>query len=390
MKKKILFVINSLGCGGAEKSLVSLLSLFDYGKYDVDLLMMDPGGMFMSLLPKDVNVLPQPDYLRFCREGGFSPKYSIRRLYTSVGLRSKPKCCGKPLHDAQAYWKYAGGAFDVLPGKYDAAVAWGQGNPTHFIAEKVNAVRKIAVINVNYEGAGHNKDFDRKYYSRYDIIANVSDDLNRMTKEVFPEFSDRMITLYDINNADLINRMAEEKDPFSDVGDELKIVTAGRMTFQKGYDIAVLGANILKQKGLRFKWYFVGDGPERHKVEDLIAQHDLADNIVLAGAVSNPYVYMKHADIYVQTSRFEGYCLTLCEARILNTPVISTDFDVVHNQLTNEVNGLIVGIDPSSVADGIIRLWKDAGLREKIRENIMKEKKGNKEEINKLYKMIEG
>ena len=60
MKKKLLFVINSLGCGGAEKSLVSLLSVMDERRYDVDLLMFNPSGMFMPLLPDYVHVLPQP------------------------------------------------------------------------------------------------------------------------------------------------------------------------------------------------------------------------------------------------------------------------------------------------------------------------------------------
>ena len=160
MKKRVLFVINSLGCGGAEKSLVSLLPLFDYEKYEVDLLMFNPGGMFMPLLPQEVTVLPQPAYLRWCAAGGTNLRYVLTRLKVSAGIRSNPQCGGKPLHDAQKYWKYAAAAFDTLEKPYDAAIAWGQGNPTHFVAEKVRAKRKIAVVNVNYETAGHNREFD--------------------------------------------------------------------------------------------------------------------------------------------------------------------------------------------------------------------------------------
>ncbi|MDA1570382.1 glycosyltransferase, partial [Bacillus cereus] len=60
MKKKILFVIDSLQSGGAEKSLVSLLSLFDYTKYEVDLLMFSASGLYLPLLPKQVNILEVP------------------------------------------------------------------------------------------------------------------------------------------------------------------------------------------------------------------------------------------------------------------------------------------------------------------------------------------
>lgn len=97
---------------------------------------------------------------------------------------------------------------------------------------------------------------------------------------------------------------------------------------------------------------------------------------------------MNNADIYVQTSRFEGYCLTLGEARILNTPVISTNFDVVYNQLVDGENGLIVDMKPKAIAEAIERISRDSVLREHIVDNLKKEKKGNIEEIEKLYNLL--
>lgn len=391
MKKNILFVINSLGLGGAEKSLTSLLNVMDYSRYSVDLLMFNPGGMFMTLLPKEVNILPQLDFLKSnqsIKMQVLRPKYLLARITASIGLR-----CNKgknKLHPAQCYWKYAGFAFDVLPGHYDAAIAWGQGNPTHYVAKKVQAARKIAIINVNYEGAGHKKSFDRCYYREYNYIATVSDDLCKMSKRVFPEFEDKMVPLYDINNGDMIAKMAEEENPFTGEPAPVKIVTVGRLVEQKGYDLAVDVAEILKQQGICFKWFFVGEGPERTRIENRIARANLEEQVVLVGAKDNPYVYMKHADIYVQTSRFEGYCLTLGEARMLNTPVVSTNFDVVYNQLRDGENGLIVEMNPKAIADAIQRLWNDSELRNHIVEELKAEKKGNTEEIEKFYQLVEG
>ena len=390
MKKKILFVINSLGLGGAEKSLTSLLNVMDYSRYSVDLLMFNPGGMFMTLLPKQVNILPQLNFLKSnqsIKMQVLRPKYLLARITASIGL-----CCNKgknKLHPAQCYWKYAGFAFNVLPGHYDAAIAWGQGNPTHYVARKVRAAKKIAVINADYEAAGHKKDFDRCYYREYQYIANVSDDLCSKSKQVFPEFNEKMMTLYDINNGEMIARMAEEKNPFVGESIPLKIVTVGRLVVPKGFDLAVSAAEILKRQGICFKWFFVGEGPERTRIEALIAQANLEKQIVLVGATDNPYVYMKHADIYVQTSRFEGYCLTLGEARMMNTPVISTNFDVVYNQLRDGENGLIVEMNPKAIADAIQRLWNDTVLRNHIVDKLRAEKKGNSEEIEKFYRMVE-
>lgn len=391
MKKKLLFVINSLGIGGAEKSLVSLMNTIDFDRYEIDLLMLQPGGPFLRLLPEEVHILPQLEFLESnnsIRSQLMHPKYLAARVAASAGLRINRR--RKTLHPAQCYWKYAGYAFNPLPEYYDAAIAWGQGNPTHYVAVKVKAHEKIAVINANYEAAGHNRKFDMSYYAHYSYIVNVSDQLCAITQKVFPEYADRMITIYDINNARVIEDMSDEGNPFEQGGHVLKLVTVGRVSREKGYDLAVQTAIILKNRGIHFQWVFVGDGPEFAVIKSMISKAHLEDMIVLAGSQTNPYIYMKHADIYVQTSRFEGFCLTIGEARILNIPIVSTDFDVVRNQIKDGRNGLITEMDPESIANAIIRLSRDNALRNKIVSELKKEKKGNLEEIEKWYQIFEG
>ena len=388
--KKILFVINSLELGGAEKSLVSLLNTFDLNKYEIDLLMFRVTGMFLKLLPAKVNVLPS---LAFLSPGTSffvqlkHPWHLAAKARASFGLRKNNKT--KKLHPAQCYWKYTSKCFETLSKEYDVAVAWGQGNPTHYVAEKVNADKKLAVINVNYEGAGHNKEFDYQYYKKFNYIIAVSEELGSLVNQVFPDFKEKTRVIYDINNAELILKMAAASNPFENEKNVLKIVTAGRLTNQKGYDLAVEAAKILKSQGVNFKWYFIGEGVCRSSLETMINQYDLSDMVILSGAQDNPYVYIKNADIYVQTSRFEGYCLTIAEARILNKPIVSTDFDVVHNQIISEENGIIVDMKPKSIADAIVRLYSEKGLCGKLINNLSLEKKGNTEEVEKWYSLIE-
>lgn len=390
MKKEILFVINSLGLGGAEKSLISLLTSFDYNKYNVDLLMFRSEGMFLKLLPVEVNILPELDFLtsnRSLKRQIENPKYLIARLRASIELRKNSKT--KTLHPAQCYWKYSGNCFNSIDKKYDVAFAWGQGNPTHYVAKKVHADKKIAFINADYENVGHNKEFDFKFYQNYDFIVAVSDELFEKIKLVFPDFSDKMRTIYDINNAELIKKMADESNPYVNIRDRVIIVTVGRIVEQKGYDIAVEAARILRDSNIDFQWFFVGDGVSRNEIEKLISEYHLVDKIILTGAKDNPYVYMKNADIYVQTSRFEGYCLTLGEARILNKPIVSTNFDVVYNQLKNGENGLIVEMSGNAVAEGIQLLINNPSLCNSLVNSLTNEKKGNVEEIKKIFQLIE-
>ena len=106
------------------------------------------------------------------------------------------------------------------------------------------------------------------------------------------------------------------------------------------------------------------------------------------GAKANPYPYMKAADIYVQTSKFEGYCLTLAEARMLNVPCVTTNFDVVYAQMIDGDNGLVVEMSAEAVVDGIIRLTTDQELYQHIKGYQIQEKKGNVEEIEKFYDLL--
>lgn len=391
MRKSILFVINSLGCGGAEKSLLSLLSLLDYDKYDVTLQMFSRGGMFEELLPPEVHVRKELDYTAFCSQSmvkqmlSFDLRRIAARVRTSLFLRSNAKK-GRPLHDAQAYWKYSAAAYDPLPERYDVAIAWGQGTPTHFVAEKVQAQKKFAWVNADYENVGHNKDFDCKYYAAFTGIICVSDKLCLTLQKAFPEYAAKMTTIYDINNPATIFTMADQ--PCSLLNREnLTLVTVGRLVPQKGYDIAAKAAWLLKKRNVKFHWYVVGGG-DSAPIEKDIAQYGISDCFTLLGAKANPYPYMKAADIYVQTSKFEGYCLTLAEARMLNIPCVTTNFDVVYAQMIDGDNGLVVEMSAEAVADGIIRLATDQELYQHIKGYQIQEKKGNVEEIEKFYDLL--
>ena len=82
---------------------------------------------------------------------------------------------------------------------------------------------------------------------------------------------------------------------------------------------------------------------------------------------------MAQADVYVQTSKFEGFGMTIAEAKILGKPIVSTNFDVVYNQITHEKNGLIAEMNGKSIADSIYRMITDNELRNSIIEEVNRE-----------------
>jgi glycosyltransferase involved in cell wall biosynthesis len=262
-----------------------------------------------------------------------------------------------------------------LPGQYDVAIAYQQGVPTFFIATKVNAKKKLAWINADIFAAGYDMDYCRQFYDKMDHIIAVSERLREKLSKKTPWMKDKLQCIYDIINPSLIQQFAGAPHDGMDAcdGEITSIVTVGRLAKPKNHSLAVKAARILKDKGVNFKWYFVGEGEMRASIEEEISMLGLERQVQLLGFKENPYPYMAMADVYVQTSSFEGFGLTIAEAKILQRPVVSTNFDVVHDQITDRQNGLIAEMTPESVADKIMELLHDETLRQRIIHNLTKE-----------------
>ena len=347
--KRILFFIESLQCGGAEKSLVSLLPTLDYTQYGVDLLLLKRGGVFEPYVPKQVRIL---DF----RQQAHPLVFRFYQTLFSLRLRWN-RLIHRPEHAAETRWKTMHRAYTPFPSHYDVAVAYQQGFPTYYIATYVQADKKYAWINADISHVGYKADFNRPFYDRFDIIVPVSDRLKDILAASDYVPKQKLQTIYDTINPALIQSMAQEPQTAMQ-NDGFKLLTVGRMVQLKGFDLAVEAANLLRQKGLSFCWYFVGDGEERANIENRINQLNLRENVKLLGFQANPYPFMAAADIYVQTSRFEGFGLTIAEAKILNKPIVSTNFPVVYDQITDGENGLIAEMNPESIAQQIMRMYE--------------------------------
>lgn len=396
MKKSILFVIDSLNCAGAEKSLVSLLSLIDYSTYEVDLQLFSYGGELERLIPSEVHLLPKLSYTKFADlslltavgEGIFHHKRKelLSRLSFSYVLRRSKY--NNP-EKARLWWQYIGKHIENSTKEYDYAISYAQGVPTFYVSEKVRATRKFAWVNIDYRLNEKEQLFQYPYYKAYEKIVTVSSSAREVFIETFKLLEDKVVTIYDINVAKLIQQMAELEGGFEDEFEGIRLLTIGRLAYQKGYEMAVESAALLKQKGISFRWYALGKGPLEADIRALIKEKGLEEEFILLGVTPNPYPYIKACDIYVQTSRHEGFGLAIAEARLLNKPVVTTCFEAVFNQMIDGKNGLVVDMSSVGIAEGIIKLIEEDKLRENIVEYLKKEKKGNEEEIEKFYELLE-
>lgn len=167
------------------------------------------------------------------------------------------------------------------------------------------------------------------------------------------------------------------------------LLTVARLNNKmKGYDIALEAARILRDRGVSYRWYALGRGGFREEMENYIKENHLEDHFILLGTTPNPYPCFRACTIYVQTSRIEGFGLSIAEARILNRPVVTTEYDSVYDQMVQGKNGLVVPQSSEAIADAIEKLLTDKQLYDAIVEYQRQEKKGNLEELDKFYHLI--
>ena len=112
----------------------------------------------------------------------------------------------------------------------------------------------------------------------------------------------------------------------------IRILTIGRLSREKGFDLAIKTAKLLSEDGLKFRWFFIGDGPEFYKLLKLIKKYKLDNYIVMLGYKSNPYKYIKNCSIYVQPSRYEGFSTTVMEAIVLSKKIVITNVSGAQEQ----------------------------------------------------------
>lgn len=393
MKKNLLFVMNNLNCGGAEKALISLLETVDYNLYNVDLLLFKQEGIFLKKIPKEVNLIKEPiEYKYFDMPIGQSIESCIKIFRLDIVLwrilagyifkteKNRAIC-------EQRVWKYISRSIKSLDKKYDVAIGYLEKNPIYFCVDKVNAKKKIGFIHTDYDKLGMDFNIDNKYFESLDNILTVSESCADVLKKRFPKYKEKIKIMYNIVSPKIIKKMAN--DYINTDGKKINIVSVGRLNYEKGFDMAVEACELLKNSGYDFTWSILGEGEERLILENMIKERSLENVFILRGIQENPYPYIEKADIYVQPSRFEGKSIAIDEAKILHKPIVLTNFSTAKDQINNGINGLIVDMNSKSIFKGIKKLIDTSDLKKELSLNLSKENLGTESEIIKLYSLFE-
>lgn len=355
--KKVLFVINNLEIGGIQKSLIELLNCIRY-QYDVTIYCVNFQGAYVDEVPDNVKIIRGSRFAKIAELDRNQLKelgsiYPMIRTLCVVWTR----IFGKRI---PAYI-YAKLLRLFLRGRYDVAISYSQ--PLHskqfaglyneIVLYAINAENKCTFVHCDYKNYGGNTTYNNWLYSKFDLIAAVSESVKKQFLDILPQLSSKVHVVYNACDTEKIKELAEI-DPVK--YRYTSIVSVSRLSKEKGLARCIPIIRNLIDEGFVFEWHILGDGPEKKALVSMINKYNLYDYVILEGMQNNPYRYLKNADYLFVPSYHEAAPMVFNEAAVLNTFILTT------NTLSAEelVASRGIGMVCENNEDGIKELLQNA------------------------------
>lgn len=365
----VLFVTAALGygIGGSEKALIDLLNNINTEKYDITVLSLNPAPPKRFSSDKIKIIYGYDPYLRMITP--FRSVLKDLKDYTREEIKAKLKVAFitriKKKSTSGDLWDLESPFIESFNKRFDLAIGYGLGVATFFASDKVSAMRKILWMDSDLNASGLDLEYCKKYYVSADAVAVVDKSHIKQMESIYPEIEGKVFEIRNIIPVDEIKRKAAEKISFN-VNGGVSILSVGRLTKGKNYELALKAAKILKDRGVDFVWNIIGFGPEEKHLKKIINQWGLQSFVNLLGQILNPYPYYAASDLFVHTSIYEGSPLVLEEAMLFNIPIVTTGFASAANVINNGNSGFIVSFDENDLADRLYELIKNKELKNKI------------------------
>ena len=324
MKKKIIFISEALWIGGIETALVNLLNRMDYEKYDVTCLVIR-GSLELA-----ERITPRCRLIVSDREKAFTfpEAYKYSRLYHLTEESKNPSRLHRAMMWAVPAIKWVENRLyiryireQMKDESFDTCVIYSD----RTAETAVRGIRTGKYLMFYHHGAMRREYHDEIGYRKSEKIIAVSNAVEQKLREFRPKHAHKMMTIHNLTDVEGVRAKGEEPVPEEFPADKFNIVSCGRVSYEKGMDLAVEACARLVEMGHdNIHWWIVGGGPAEDEVRAKIADLNIEDYVTMLGMKENPYPYIKRADLYVQPSRIEGYPMTILEALLLGQPVVST------------------------------------------------------------------
>ena len=392
--KTIVISSGDLTMGGLQKILVEYLKLIDKNKYRIVLLIANDYGkknLFLEEIPKNVEIQFVRPYNLVSKIAELSKnrkilnrlllkryRYRSKRVFKSIFLEKLSK-----LGKIDLIIDFDGGLKSVLDNlKAEKIIIW-----IHSSIRKHKQDNKSKISRYGEE------------LKKYDKIIAICKEMKEEIKELYPSLSHKIEYIYnplDCNN--IIEQGNENIEKMTSYEKELiesdYFLAISRLdAVQKDFETLIEGYLILKNKGIKERLYIIGEGDGRVKIEKMIEEKKLVEDVILLGEKKNPYIWIKHSKLFIHSSRYEGLPTVLLEALMMDKFIVSSNCPTGPTEiLTNPKAGELFNVgDANQLAEKVLKILYDKDYQKELLKNIqLKKKEFELSEITqKFHKIIE-
>ncbi len=390
--KKIIIVNNNMKVGGIQKSLYNLLwSIHEIKEYDITLLLFSKVGEYADKLPKNIRIIE-------C-EGPFSylgkNQDEFRSSYKDTVLR------GIFALSAKIFGRYFTLKLMLveqseLNEEFDCAISFlhnGRkeafyGGAQDYVLSRIKAKKKITFFHADYRSCGANHKQNNKMMFRFDKIAACSDGCRKVIEETLPELKAKCVTVKNFHRFDEITKLAENNTEIYD-NQYINLVSVARLSHEKGIERAIKAVQYCIEKGIKVRLHIVGDGAMRSSLEQLSVTSGTENAVIFYGEQSNPYRYMKNADLFVLSSYHEAAPMVIDEARGLGIPILTTETTSSEEMVTAPGCGWVCKNSQEDLSEALYSILSDKNLLASVKNKLLNEASDNKKAEAQFKALIE-
>lgn len=373
-KKRVIIRNGSLRMGGLERVLIEVLQTIDKEKFEIYLVIDDDCGsenIFEKDIPKEIpyfflkpkELLAKAEYHRERKKNLYHKlMYNLTMSQENRAMEKNMQKILKELGKVDLIIDYDGGASKYM--------------------EKLDVPKKLIWIHNSISGLRKKKDKIERFGERlkkYDSVVAICDEMKEEAEQLFPFLKGKVEMIYNPFNFERIDRLAEDRSDLTPeqekmIKEKYCIAVSRLDTLQKDYDTLLKSFKILKEKGIQEKLYIIGDGPSKEEIENLIEKYGLGDRVFLIGRTKNPYVWMKNSQLFIHSSKYEGFGLVLVEAGRTGRAVISSRCPVGPKDILEDgKSGILFEVgDYEKLAKNIEYLLTDEEARKNYESKMQK------------------
>lgn len=310
MKTKIIFTITSLSIGGAERVFSTLLKNIDRNKFEIILAVgVKTDGFFKEL----------PSYIRVFELSGTKRAHKSFYPLLKLILNEKPDIVFSTLGMVSS-----SALCSFFTGKRTKYIArFGNTLSADLNRSKRESYFKYKIQKIAY----------RLVLARSQIVAQSEYMKNDLIDYFSLRQGEKICVIY--------NPCPKPNTSYTGNPSEKTLVTVGRFAWQKGYDILIGAIKLLSELRGDFKFYFIGGGDNiiQNSVKEKSNQLGLMDTVSFMGEREHPFCSVDNIDIFVSSSRFEGFANVIVESLANGIPVVATDCPSGNREIVNVSNG---------------------------------------------------